>query len=68
MTIRNEHEYSVPLHSAQVISPTATSRTLSGVARIASKVFVIFSLKNVLNVESITAPFIAEDTSKPGAT
>ena len=44
------------------------SVTSSGVARIASYECVIFSLKNVLKIESIMAPFIAEVASIPGAT
>jgi hypothetical protein len=53
---------------AQAISPTATSMTVSGVARIDWKVRLKWSLKKKLKVASATAPFIAPVASRAGAT
>ena len=44
------------------------SLVVSGVASIWSKSLLYFSLKKKLNVESSSAPFIAEAASMPGAT
>src|SRR3954447_17200917 len=68
ITMRNATAYRNPRNSAQAISPTAISPTLTGVARIASYVLAYLSLKNTLKVESNTAPFIADDASIAGAT
>ena len=57
-----------PRSSDQVSSPRATSAVVSGVASICSNSFSYFSLKKKLNVESRSAPFIAEAASMPGAT
>ena len=48
-------------------SPTATSRTVIGVARTPSYVFAYLSLKKTLP-DSYTAPFIAADARSAGAT
>ena len=53
--------------SAQPISPSAMSTGPSGVASIASYSRAYLSLKNTLNVESNTAPFMADAASRPGA-
>ena len=67
-TIRNAVAYRPPRISDQAISPTATSRGPSGVASTESYSLANLSLKNTLNVESNTAPFIAEAASSAGAT
>src|SRR5690349_802441 len=68
MTTTNETEYIEPRASAQVISPSATSAGVTGVARTASYSLLYFSLKNRLNVASMIAPFMALAASIAGAT
>jgi hypothetical protein len=53
---------------AHTDSPTATSATSSGVARIASKVLAYLYLTKKLKVVSNTTPFMADTASMPGAT
>jgi hypothetical protein len=65
---RKTTEYSVPRLTAQPISPSATSAGDIGVASTASYSRAYFSLKNTFIVESYTAPFIADDAMRAGAT
>src|SRR6187200_1310330 len=67
ITVTNPIEYTVPRIRVYVSSPSATSRTVIGVARTPSYVFAYFSLKNTLP-DSYTAPFIADAARRAGAT
>src|SRR5580692_1616391 len=68
MQTMNDAEYIVARVNAHRTSPMAMSVTSRGVDNSASYEWEIFSLKNVLKIESIIAPFIAEAASMPGAT
>src|SRR5260370_20171608 len=68
ITSVNAAAYRQPRNSAQLISPSATSAGRMGVASIASYSFTYFNLKNTLNVESYSAPFIADTARRPCAT
>src|SRR5579872_5277097 len=68
MTIMNATAYTLPLISAQPISPSATSDGRIGVASTESYSLAYLSRKKMLNVESYMAPFIDETASSPGAT
>src|ERR1035438_139017 len=68
MQTMKDAEYTVARDKAQRTSPRAMSVTSSGVASNASYECEIFKRKNVLKIESIMAPFIAEVASIPGAT
>src|SRR5690242_12026068 len=65
---RNTAEYTVPRTNAHATSPAAMSRTESGVASIASYVFMYLNFTKKLTVVSKIAPFIAAVASNAGAT
>src|SRR4051812_23980234 len=67
MTIRKATAYNAPRMSAQQVSPTAMSPAPTGVASMASYVLAYLSLKNMLNVVSKMAPFIADAARSAGA-
>src|SRR5580765_6762026 len=65
---RNTVEYIAPRINADAISPVAMSPAPTGVATTASYVCEYLYFTKKLNVVSSSAPFIAADASRPGAT